>query len=66
MRDNGGISALFGHFNGVERFRERADLINLDQDGVRHALFNAFGKDFRVCHENIITNQLYLVAKLIS
>jgi hypothetical protein len=34
MRHDGGIAVFLGHFNAAQRFRYRANLIQLDQDGI--------------------------------
>ncbi len=34
VRSNGGVASLVGHLNGLQRLRDRTDLVQLDQDGV--------------------------------
>ena len=44
MRDHVGVARTLGHLNGGEGFRERADLIDLDEDRVGDAFLDAFLK----------------------
>ena len=39
---NGGVACTMSHFDGIEGFRERANLIDLDEDGISASQFNAF------------------------
>ena len=51
-----------GGLDGFERFRQRADLIDLDQDGVGGAFLDAFAQALRVGDEEIVADELDLVA----
>ena len=42
MGNHGGILSFFGDVNGAHGFRERADLIDLDEDGVGLVTLNSF------------------------
>ena len=46
----------------VKRFRQAADLVDLDQDRVADALLDAVGQADRIGHEQIVTDQLDLLA----
>ena len=39
-------------------FRNRADLVELDKDGVTHALINALGQNAGVGHEHVVAQKL--------
>ena len=52
------------HFNGFERFGERADLIHLHQDAIRTTFGDAPFEACRVGHEEVVTDELNLAAKL--
>ena len=43
--DHSSVAGILGHLDGVEGFGQAADLVELDQDGVAHTLFNAFLED---------------------
>ena len=58
MRNHGCISYLFGQFDGIKGFGDRSDLVQLDQDRVCDALFNAFIENLGVGHKNIIPDNL--------
>ncbi len=40
------IAGPFCHFDGVERFGDRTDLVELDQDGICNTLLNPFSRIF--------------------
>jgi hypothetical protein len=42
VRDHRGVARALGHLDGGEGFGQRADLVDLDQDGVGDALADAF------------------------
>ena len=63
MRDDGGITGPFGHFNGIQGFGEGTDLVQFDQDGVGHAHFNALLQPFHVGDKQVIPNQLDFFAQ---
>src|SRR5712664_350922 len=41
VRDDGVVAGLAGHFDRIDRFSYRADLIELDENGVGNSLFDA-------------------------
>lgn len=63
--NDAGIARLLRHFDSVKGFCQRTDLVDLDQDRVRDALFNAFLQDCRVRNEQIVTDQLNLASQLV-
>src|SRR5690554_4495583 len=60
------VAGVLSHFDGIQSFRQATDLVELDQDGVTNALLDALLQDLGVGYEQIITNQLYLAAQLVS
>src|SRR3546814_1945269 len=52
-----------GHGDRFQGFGERADLVDLDQDRVAHAALDAFLEDARVGDEQVVADQLHLLAK---
>jgi len=58
VRDDGAVARLPRHVDGVERFGDRTDLIQLHQQRVADLLRDPFLQDLRVGHENIVANQL--------
>jgi hypothetical protein len=52
-------------FHRVQGFRERADLIDLDQNGIGHAFVNSLLEEFDVGHKHIVADQLNLVAQFL-
>ena len=47
----------------VERFGKRADLIDLDQDGIGHALVDSFAEKLDVRHKKIVADELDFFAQ---
>ncbi|SRR6266849_97704 len=58
VRDYGVVAGFAGQLDGVDGFGDSADLIELDENGVGDALFDAAGKDLRVGDENVVADQL--------
>jgi len=52
------VARLARDADRLERLRERPDLVELDQDGVRDALFDALAQDRRVRHEQVVSHEL--------
>ena len=63
VRHNGGITRLVGHGEGLQGLAQGANLVNLHQDGISDAVFNALGQSRRIGDENIIPHQLYFLAQ---
>jgi len=64
VRNHGGISGLLGHFNGVQSLGDRADLVELDQNGVGHARVNALGQNGRVGDKDVVAHELHGISQL--
>jgi hypothetical protein len=45
MRDDRAVSVFTGNLNAFERFRQSADLVQLDQNGIGDPIFDALTKD---------------------
>ncbi len=56
------IACPMRHFNGIERFRQRADLIHLDQNGVGASRFDSLLQIFHIRNKQIIPHQLAAVS----
>src|ERR1035437_7181721 len=63
MRDDRAIPVLTSNLNAFERFRHRADLIQLDQNGVGDAVFDALTKDCGIGDKIVVADQLYPASK---
>ena len=66
MANDCSVLVLFGKLDGVESFGERADLIDLHQDRIGDALFDALAQEGDVGDKNIIAHQLHLVAQRVG
>jgi hypothetical protein len=60
---HGGVAVEMGEFDSVECFRQRADLVDLDEDRVGRAALQAHGKTVGIGHEQVIADQLHLAAE---
>jgi len=58
VADDGGVFVFLGEFDGVEGLGERTDLVDLDEDRVRHALVDAFLEEFDIRNEEIVADEL--------
>src|SRR2546428_3909160 len=47
------------HLDRLQGFRQRADLVQLDEDRVPNALRNPLREDLRVGHEDVVANELH-------
>ena len=63
MGDDRGVGGFLGHFDAVHGFRQGADLVQLDQDGVAHAAHDAVGQKGRIGDEDVVAYQLHPVAQ---
>ena len=52
------------HLDRFQRFGNRTDLVQLDQNGVAAAQFDALLQTFSIGNEQVVANQLYLAAQL--
>ena len=66
MADDGGVVVVLGQLDGVERLGERADLVDLDEDRVGRAGVNALLEELHVGDEQIVADELDLVAELVG
>jgi len=48
VRDDSAVSILAGNLNAFERFRQSADLVELDQNGIGDSVFDALAENRRV------------------
>ncbi len=65
VRDDSGPAGVLGHLDGFDRLGEGADLVELDEDGVRDAELNALLDDLGVGDEEIVADELDLVAEFL-
>ena len=66
VADDGGVAGALGHLDGGEGFGQRADLVDLDQDRVGDALVDAFLQDLGVGDEQVVADQLHLLAQAVG
>ena len=66
MRHDGGVAIALGDADGIERFGERANLVDLDQQRIGQTLADAHGQPLGVGDEQVIADQLDLVADLVG
>ena len=64
MADDRRPAGLLRHRDGVQRLGQGADLVELDQDGVRGALADALGQALRVGDEEVVADELDVAAEL--
>src|SRR5690606_15121251 len=62
MRNDGRIVGVVGHGDGFQGFGQSADLVDLDQDRVGGSGLDALLEDARIGHEQVVADQLHLVA----
>ena len=58
VRDDGGVAGLAGHLDGVDRFGDGADLVELDQNRVGDAFGDAALQALGIGDEEIVADQL--------
>ena len=63
VRDDGRVGGGLRHVDGFEGFGERADLIHLDENRVGDAAVDAFAQDLRVRDEEVVADELNLIAE---
>ena len=61
--DHAGIAVCLGKADRVKGFGEGTDLVDLDEDGVRDAFDDAFAENRWVGDEEVVADELDLVAK---
>src|SRR3990170_5730028 len=58
VRHHRGIARVLGHAHGVERLRQRSDLVHLDENGVGDALLDASLQPHHISDEKIVADEL--------
>ena len=66
VRDHRRVAGAARQAHGVQRLRQRADLVHLDQDGVGHAGRDALLQRGRVGHEQVVADQLHALAQALG
>src|SRR6478736_567604 len=66
VRADGGVAVLVGQADGVEGFGDGADLVQLDEDRVGGAGLDAARQALDVGDEEVVADQLDLVAELVG
>ena len=56
--DHGIVAGLAGELDGLDRFGDRANLIELDEDGVGDAFVDAAGEALGVGDEDVVAHEL--------
>lgn len=64
--DDGGPARVLGHLDGVDSLGQGADLVELDEDRVSDAHLDALGDDLGIGNEEVIADELQLLAKLLG
>ena len=64
MRHDSRVAVRLRQCDSIQRFGERSDLVDLDQDRVRRLLLDALRETHRVRHEQVVADDLELVADL--
>ncbi len=62
MRHHGGVAGLISHLDRAQRLRQRADLVDLDQDRIGTPVFDTVGQPRHVGDEQVVADQLTLAA----
>ena len=65
MADDGGEAVAAGQIDGLDGLGERADLVELDEDAVGDSLVDAPLQPLGVGHEQVVADQLDLVAQAV-
>ena len=65
MRNNRAHARVLRHLDGIKRFTDGADLIQLDQDCVAGAQGNTLSKPLRVRNKQVVADELHLIAQLL-
>src|ERR1035441_3392141 len=66
MRHYGCVAVTAAQVEGFQGLGDRPNLVELDEDGVAHALFNAALPALDVGDENVVAHQLDAAAQLVS
>ena len=66
MRGHGLVASAVGHLHGLQGLGQGADLVDLDQQGVGGAHRDALGQALGVGDEEVVADDLDLVADLVD
>ena len=66
MRRNRSVTGAVSHFDRIERFCQRPDLVHFDQNRIAAAHLDPFFQEFHIRYEQIVADQLALVADLVG
>ena len=61
--DDGRVARVGGEFHGIERFRECADLVELNENGVAAVQTYPLGEALCIRNEEVVSYELHLVAE---
>ena len=64
--DDAGEAETAAEFNGFEGFRDGADLVDLDEDGVAAFFFNTAAETLSVSNEEVVADELDVAADLLG
>ena len=65
-RDDRGVAVAAAQVDGFEGFGDGADLVELDEDGVGHALLDAALQALDVGDEDVVADELNAAAELVG
>ena len=63
MRNDGGVSCLLRPLNSLHGFRQRPDLVELNQNGIGDAHGDPLFQPFFIRHKNIVTHNLDIASE---
>src|SRR5215216_79331 len=66
MRDDRRAAVSLRELDAVQRFRERADLVDFDQNRISHTQVDSFLQKLSVGDEEIVADKLHALANLVS
>src|SRR5215208_4662879 len=66
VADHRGVTGLVRELHRLESLRERADLVDLYEDGVSDTLADAAGEYLRVRYKEVVANELHPVSQLLG
>src|ERR1051325_1828945 len=66
MRDDRRAPVSLRELDAVQSFRERADLVDFDQNRISHTQIDSFLQELRVSNEEIVADELYSISEFVS